>query len=361
MSAAQETAQESKAVQRAFGSENRNRLIDQYFAGRPDGVDPENAWQHVYRLLMWSDPTTGLAHCYESDKCQPGKTWYGRSLAFHDWVCKALQVEPVALAHDIDWLFIQACEDLAGALLEKQAKQRAKAAEQRLGYEGRGFPSPGEDPELIAIVQGELGSYFSHEPPEAVWQNVSQKARQYLAVQNKRKNLVGEGFEDVLTQVVQRACGLASDEVVTRTLLSDIRGFSLQGSKPNRVDVAIVRPKARTIVTAKWSVRADREKQFAAEYTDYARANSIDEQFQYVFVTNEFDPARLMRACEIVAGKSYMFDRVVHINTDGLRAAYGFGQDENSAAAHSRRRVIELINEGRLVSLSQWLNSLAAP
>lgn len=360
MAAAKEAAQRSKAVQRAFGSENRNRLIDAYFDSRQESVDPDNAWRHVYRLLLWSDPTTGLAHCYESDKCQPGKTWYGRSLAFHDWVCAGLEADPGALAHEIDWLFIRACEDLAGALIEKQASLTAKAALQRQSYEGRGFPRPGEDQELIAIVQEELNAYFAEAPPEAIWERVSQKARQYLAVQNKRKNLVGEGFEDVLTQVVRRACGLPSNEVVTRTLLSDIRGFSLQGSKPNRVDVAIVRPEARTIVTAKWSVRADREKQFAAEYGEYSRANSIDEQFEYVFVTNEFDPARLMRACEIVSGKSRMFDRVVHINTDGLRAAYGVGQDENSAVARSRRRVVELIDEGRLISLSQWLRTLTA-
>lgn len=358
MATANEAAQGKKAVQRAFGSENRNRLIDAYFASRTDGISPDDAWRHVYRLLLWSDPTTGLAHCYESDKCQPGKTWYGRSLAFHDWVCRSLEVAPGALGHEIDWLFIRACEDLAGALLARQAGLTAKAAVQRRDYEGQGFPRPGEDQELVAIIQEELRAYLAEAPPEAVWQNVSQKARQYLAVQNKRKNLVGEGFEDVLNQVIRRACGLPADEVVTRTLLSDIRGFSLQGSKPNRVDVAIVRPNARTIVTAKWSVRADREKQFAAEYGEYTRANSIDEQFEYVFVTNEFDPARLMRACEIVSGKSRMFDRVVHINTDGLRAAYGAGQDENSAAARSRRRVIELIDEGRLISLGHWLRTL---
>ena len=26
------------------------------------------------------------AHGYESDKSQPGKAWYSRSLAFHDWI-----------------------------------------------------------------------------------------------------------------------------------------------------------------------------------------------------------------------------------------------------------------------------------
>ena len=65
-----------ETVERAFGAENRNRLIDLYFqtSGREE-VIPATAWRHVYRLLLWSDPTTGLAHCYESDKSQPGKAW----------------------------------------------------------------------------------------------------------------------------------------------------------------------------------------------------------------------------------------------------------------------------------------------
>jgi hypothetical protein len=29
-----------------------------------------------------------LAHCYETDKSQPGKNWYSRSLAFHELCCQ---------------------------------------------------------------------------------------------------------------------------------------------------------------------------------------------------------------------------------------------------------------------------------
>jgi len=88
--------------------------------------------------------------------------------------------------------------------------------------------------------------------------------------------------------------------VLTRSLLYEIPGFNRarQGMKENKVDLAIVRPTMRTIVTAKWSVRADREKQFPTAYDEYINAESEGKKFQYVFVTNEFDPARLMRACE---------------------------------------------------------------
>ena len=65
-------------VARAFGVANRAQLLDRYF-GEAAPINAESAWLHVYRLLLWIDRTTGLAHCYESDKCQPGRPWYGRS------------------------------------------------------------------------------------------------------------------------------------------------------------------------------------------------------------------------------------------------------------------------------------------
>lgn len=60
-----EKPKEEKIVRAAFGAKNRARLIDLYFADRGD-VQPVAASEHVYRLLLWIDQTTGLAHCYES-------------------------------------------------------------------------------------------------------------------------------------------------------------------------------------------------------------------------------------------------------------------------------------------------------
>ncbi|MDP3899062.1 MAG: hypothetical protein Q8Q62_20510 [Mesorhizobium sp.] len=348
-----------EAIERAFGTENRNRLIDLYFASVSDGnVTPSNAWSHVYRLLLWSDPTTGLAHCYESDKSQPGKPWYSRSLAFHDWVCSNLGVEPGMLGQEIDWLFVKACDDLAGAMLRREEKLASIAAAQRLPYGDRGFPEPGADPELAAMIREAVEPYLAQEPPEQVWHTVTQRVRQFLAVQNKRKNLVGEGFEDVLTQIVRRACGGDPASVRTRSLLYEIPGFNRakQGGKENKVDVAIIRPSMRTLVTAKWSVRADREKQFTTDYDEYINAESENRKFDYVFVTNEFDPARLMRACESLHRNSLMFDQVVHINTDALQKTYAM---EDRRLTSSQRRVIDYINDGRLISLHQWLSNLS--
>lgn len=353
-----------ETIERAFGAENRNRLIDRYFdSDIGAGITPATAWQHVYRLLLWSDPTTGLAHCYESDKCQPGKPWYGRSLAFHEWLCGALGTEPDALAHEIDWLFIQACEDLARAMLRKEAGLAAAAARQRERFEGRGFPRPGEDPELVSLIREGLGLHLGTEPPSETWSAVAQRVRQYLALQNKRKNLVGEGFEDVLTQVVRRACNIPSDALFTRGLLYELPGFNRarHGDKENKVDLAVIRLPMRALVTAKWSVRADREKQFPTEYEQYCNAESENKKFQYIFVTNEFDPARLMRACETLFRNNQMFDRIVHINTDALRATYGDLTGDARRGDDSRRKVVGFIDTGRLISLERWLNELVQP
>lgn len=353
----------AEAVKAAFGAENRARLIDAYFDGIPEAeIDAANAWRHVYRLLLWVDPTTGLGHCYESDKCQPGKPWYARSLAFHDWVSEALGVNPPDLGKAIDWLFLRASDELATFVLMRLEKHASKAAAQRQPYEGRGFPIPGEDPELVGIIRGVLGSHLASDPPAEVWADLTIRLRQYLMQENKRKNLVGEGFEDVLAQVIRRVVKRDGLEVHSRRLLHDLPGFSRarEGEKPNKVDVSVLRPGMRTLVTAKWSVRADREKQFTTDFADYVAARADSKPFEYVFVTNEFDPARLMRACEILATNAPMFNHVVHINTEALRAAY-LEVEGGPKDTPTIRKVRGFIDEGRLIGLGDWLNGLAAP
>lgn len=343
------------AIKGAFGAANRARLIGEYFK-KQKTLAPESAWKHIYRLLLWADQTNGLAHCYESDKSQPGKPWYARSLAFHDFVAKSLKVDPAHLAEEIDWLFRRATADLAAEAVKKAHRLTALAAKQREPFDKRGLPMPGDDPELQAIVKEVLGDHLKTSPSEEKWRTLIQRVRQYLMLENKRKNLVGEGFEDVLSEVIRRSPGAQRLEVRTRCLLHDLPGFNRtrQGEKPNKVDLAILRsePRRRTLATVKWSVRADREKQFAADFSDYVQAESEREPFEYVFVTNEFDPARLMRACETLAANAHMFTCVVHINPSALKAAYGPAKEE------SQRKVLNHIESGRLISLENWLKTL---
>ena len=160
-------------------------------------------------------------------------------------------------------------------------------------------------------------------------------------------------------------CAVARDfdvggvlDVRARCLLSAVPGFTntRTGDKPLKVDAAIVRKadEHRTIVTAKWSIRADREQQFSAEFANYVRAKSDIRPFDYVLLTNEFDPARLARACEFSAGNAAMFSRVVHINPDALRAVYG------SQPEATMQRVLGYVDDRRIVGVDAWLAGLSA-
>jgi hypothetical protein len=304
---------------------------------------------------LWTDRTTGLAHCYESDKAQPGRQWYGRSLAFHDWVARALQSTPRDLGADIDWLFTRGTEKLAAIVLRKQAKRASLAAEQRAPYAGQGFPEPGEDAGMEAIVEEVLSNWLTDPPPDAMRQ-LAQRLRTYLAQENKRKNLVGEGFEDVLARLMSQLPGASKLDIRVRPLLHDVPGFRPppRGQKPRRVDLAIIKPRMkRILITAKWSVRADREEQFGVDGEAYARLEDHGKGFEFVLITNEFDAARLVAACERRQPPTALFKSVVHVNPQGILAAYG------SELKHSAERLGEHIESGRLMSLDRWLSGLS--
>ncbi len=336
------------SANRAFGAENRRRLLDEYFATVPD-LEVGTAWQHVYRLLLWTDRTIGLAHCYESDKCQPGKPWYARSLAFHAWLSDELGVEPAELGREIDWLFRAAADELA----RSRSRVGVEAAQQqRTPYEGLGFPEPGEDPELIALVMDQLGRYVDDAVPTETLRLLAERIHTHVGQENKRKNLLGEGFEDTLASVIERLPRTEALEVRNRVAIGDIPGFNPQGSqeKQKKVDLALWGDTRRVLVTSKWSIRADREEQFGTDFDAYVRLNT-GRPFDYVLITNEFDAARLSAACERVVGNSRLFTHVVHVNPGGVLAAYGDAPRASAASLDG------LVASGRLTSLQQWLAS----
>jgi hypothetical protein len=52
-------------------------------------------------------PTWSQSAACESDKSQPGRHWYSRSLAFHAFLCRSFGWEAREVADRIDWLFKQ--------------------------------------------------------------------------------------------------------------------------------------------------------------------------------------------------------------------------------------------------------------
>jgi hypothetical protein len=348
------SATRARRNDKAFGAESRQQLLQEY-AETVGDMAAKDAWRHVYRLLLWIDKTTGLAHCYESDKSQPGRAWYARSLAFHDWLSKEFATTPAQLATSIDWLFIRGCERLATVLGRQQEDRARRAEEQRAAYSGREFPLPGEDSEFEGIVSQELKDWLRGTPPPETMRRLTRRLQLYLGQENKRKNLVGEGFEDVLAFLIQQLPTASGRAVKLRQLIQQIPGFGSppQSEKPKRVDLFVSGPNdRRVLVSAKWSIRADREEQFASDFDVYAKAENLGKNFEYVLVTNEFDAARLKAACEKRKLNSFMFTTIVHVSPQAWLATYG------NADSDSAKAVAQYIRDERLVSLEAWLRSL---
>jgi hypothetical protein len=356
----QQLAPESgQVVQRAFGEDNRRRLLDRYFGQRI--VEPSTAWEDVYRLLLWLDPTIGLAHCYESDKCRPGRPWYARSLAFHAWLADSLRVSATDLGDEIDLLFRWATAGLAEVARAQRAASAERAGRQRTPYNDRQMPLPGEDPELAKLILHTIGDWLTDPPPpEEVLRELTDRVRAHVTQENKRKNLLGEGFEDTVAAILRRIPAVSDRyEIRVRPWLDDLPGFyAPRVSEKNRqVDLALIRPPDdyRILITCKWSVRSDREEQFATDFDAYARRESAGQAFDYTFLTNEFDPARLAAACDSRRGPTLLFTSVVHINPDGLLAAYN---SPVSRGGNGLTRALGHINSGRLAGMETWLQRL---
>ena len=350
-----------------FGEKTRRRLIARYFES--NGIpDVEQAWLRVYGLLLWIDSSTGLAHCYESDKCQPGKPWYARSLAFHRWLASSLGTNEIKLKESLDWLFHNALEAYLAQVAKVRDKQQAKGDAQRNAYAGTLFPLPGVEPELERILIEGLKPYFASIPPPEVIEQLTRRLRDYWKQENKRKNLLGEGFEDVLSAVI--AAVHPGLKVRARASVADIAGFYAPGAKDKatKVDLVVEHPKwsRPTLINVKWSIRADREDQLWDDFQEYVRFDRDGRGFDHYILTNEFDPARLNALCERRQANSHVFKQVVHMSTHGVLAAYGLSStraifNKAEKGNNSFQKVLQQIQTGRLVSLAEWLKNLNQP
>jgi hypothetical protein len=116
----------------------------------------------------------------------------------------------------------------------------------------------------------------------------------------------------------------------------------------------VARSGRRALVSVKWSVRADRDEQFGVDFDTYARLEDSGEDFDFVLVTNEFDAARLVSACDRRVPGRQLFNHVVHVNPQGVLAVYG--DAERGAAA----KLSGLVEGCRLLPLGSWLADVAS-
>ncbi len=339
-----------------FSQPNRLALIDAYFAGRL--VDPSEAWMDVYRLLLWADATTGLAHCYESDKAQPGRPWYARTLAFHAWLAEEFGVPTIDLADHLDWMFRQVIKRVADEDAARRERLGARAAEQLARYEHE-MPAPDDDPELRELIEPLMSQDRRLRPDDDIVRDVMRRVRTHIASENKRKNLLGRGFEDVLAGVVNRLPE-PPVQLGTQTAIEDIPGFRAprSGDKTEKVDLwAGTSDGRRVLVSAKWSVRADREKQMRGDLRTYVACNKVRQPFQYVWITNEFDPARLVANATNTEGNQYLFDAVVHVCPAALGVVHEL---DRPVLPRTPALLKEQLDAGRIIGLDGWLRNIGA-
>jgi hypothetical protein len=117
----------------------------------------------------------------------------------------------------------------------------------------------------------------------------------------------------------------------------------------------------------KWSIHTDREDQLWDDFKEYVRFDRDQRGFDHYLVTNEFDPARLNAVCDRREANNFIFKHVVHINTDGVLAAYGppptaevAGKSGKPPRDSSMELVRQQVQQFRLVSLSKWLMAFGA-
>jgi hypothetical protein len=351
-----------------FGKASRRRILEQHFA-EAGLVIPETAWQFIYRELLWIDGTTGLAHLYESDKAQEGRRWHKRAVVFTEMLCAAFgNISRAELKQQIDRLFRAVLErairdaststdraELAETPTASQAQAEFSAKNAGDAAQAQAENSYVPDPDLVeefaAVLVSSAGLALSE--AQSLAQTLVVKARLYFAIERKRQNVLGEGFEDLLQLLMVRVGGVPEAYIRVRQAASDLPGFQAptQRERNESPDIAIVRAeRTELLASVKWSLRHDRQKQLSDELDSYVDLLSQEAFPEYVLITNEYDPGRLINTNGLSRRGQYI-DHIYHINLDLL---LGVLRD------HARSKdLLPLIAAGRLRPIKDFFDTLA--
>jgi hypothetical protein len=330
-----------------FGKPARHKIIDGFFKANPC-TDPAEAWKAVYRLLLWIDEGTGLAHVYDANHMQKGRMFHERAKNFMGALAGELGVPKAQILKQIDVLFKACVAEF----------RRLKAKDEAEEGDSEEIEAELESDALVNIRELLAKHGLAGAPGEAAAREVEDYAREFFTIGNKRKNALGEGFEDVISRLLVETAKLPPAKVQTRLDLSDLPGFRKAAAVAGNVkkrerqpkpDIAIVEgAHTEAIITAKWSMRQDRERQFANEHTAYVKNLTQTTEVRFHLITNEFDLARLdnvLRATPNTAG--YVFHTVFHINLALLKATHGESFDKSAVSGWAKA--------GTLLSLEDFL------
>jgi hypothetical protein len=304
------------AQETPFGKATRMRVLEEYLAAAGE-ISGANAWEHVYRCLLWMNKGAGLAHIYDSNHMQKGGVFHSRAVRFTELLCERWGIGKQDLANRIDCLFRGCIAEL------RRRRDPSVEADSEL------------ESELTAAIEALLrGDGLSDERAKVLARQIEGLSRDFFTVGNKRKNALGEGFEDLLMILLGRVSNIPADKLALRTPVSKLPGFRRapilkKGEKREREphpDIAMVDGGiTHVIVTAKWSMRQDRETQFQAEYTSYQMHKVQSTELRFALITNEFDLARLKNVARAMPGGAggYIFHNIYHIAPDLLRETQG--------------------------------------
>lgn len=326
-----------------FGQKTRMRVLEGYFA-KAGEVTEANAWEHVYRCLLWMNLGAGLAHIYDSNHMQAGRVFHSRAVRFTELLCDRWQIVRKELPDQIDYLF-------RGCVAEWK-RRRSEIAEEPIDEE--------TESELISAIEAMLRAEGIAEPGAlTVAGKIESLSRDFFTIGNKRKNALGEGFEDLLLILLQRVSNISDERLKLRTPVSKMPGFRRaaphqKGEKRKREphpDIAVVEGEITHIITtAKWSMRQDRETQFQSEYSSYQMNKVQPTELTYALITNEFDLARLKNVASAMPGGAggYIFHTIYHVCLPLLRETHG-----------ERFKELEpWVGTGKLKSLSDFLSDM---
>jgi hypothetical protein len=291
------------------------RVLEDYFAAAGEVTD-SNAWEHVYRCLLWMNVGAGLAHIYDSNHMQPGGVFHARAVRFTDILCAHWKITRKELAGRIDVLF-------KGCVAELKRRQALDDIDSET------------ESELISAIEAVLhGEGLAGARALPVARKIESLSRDFFTIGNKRKNALGEGFEDLLFILLKRVSHVPEAKIALRTPVSKLPGFRRTaprqtGQRQKREphpDIAIVEQNVtHVITTAKWSMRQDRETQFQSEYNSFQMNKVQPTEFSYALITNEFDLARLKNVARAMPGGEggYIFHTVYHVCLPLLRETHG--------------------------------------
>ena len=323
-----------------FGRPTRERVLAEYFA-TAGAVDENNAWEHVYRCLLWMNIGAGLAHIYDSNHMQPGGVFHARAVRFTELLCAHWGIDRKELPGRIDILFKGCIAELA--------RRRGETDIEPI--------DPDAESALISAIETTLrreGIDAARAGPLA--RKIKDLSRDFFTLGKKRSNALGEGFEDLLKILLARISNIHGAQLGLRTPVSKLPGFRRiaphkkggRRKREPRPDIAILEGDVtHVITTAKWSMRQDRETQFQSEYNSIQMNKVQSTELHYALITNEFDIARLLNVAHAMPGGAggYIFHNIYHVCLPLLRDTHG-----------ERFRVLEpWVGTGKLQSLSDFL------